>query len=110
MRIFPLGCWPVSALSIPIGEYHNSHAEFNLNHNHVNAATKQASIQTTLRQHRHAAPKQSTVRTCKMYSSHYQSVKKKNVVGHQYFIAVVCDLVVGEGADKHPFLGEGLTW
>jgi hypothetical protein len=57
------------------GEWHKSSADFNPNHNHDNAAPKQASLQTTSRPHHHATPKKSTV--CKIYSSHYKSVKKK---------------------------------
>jgi hypothetical protein len=58
--ISSLGGWLVSALSIPIGEnISNSSADFNPNHNHVNAASKQASLQITSCQHHHATPKQN---------------------------------------------------
>jgi hypothetical protein len=73
MQISPLGCRLVSALSIPIGEWHKSPADFNPNHNHVNAAPETASLQTTSRPHHQANPKQNTA--CTMYSSNYQSVK-----------------------------------
>jgi hypothetical protein len=73
MQLSPLDCSLVSALSITIGEWHNSLADFNPNHNHGNADPKQASLQTTVRPQHHATPKQNTV--CTMYSSQYQSVK-----------------------------------
>ncbi len=41
------------------GEWLNSSADFNPNHNHVNAAPTQASLQTTSRPHHHATPKQN---------------------------------------------------
>ncbi len=41
------------------GDWHNSSAEFSANHNHVNAAPKQASIQTILRPHHNTTPKQN---------------------------------------------------
>jgi hypothetical protein len=60
MQISPLDGWLVSALSTPIGEkWLNSSADFNPNHNHVNAAPKQASFQTTSRPHHHATYKQN---------------------------------------------------
>jgi hypothetical protein len=40
------------------GKWLNSSADFNPNLNHVNAAPKQASLQTTSRPHHHATPKQ----------------------------------------------------
>jgi hypothetical protein len=49
------------ALSIPIGEWHNFHADFNPYHNHVNAEPKQASFQITSLLYHHATPKQNTV-------------------------------------------------
>jgi hypothetical protein len=42
-----------------LGECHNSSVDINPNHNHVNAAPKQASLQTTSRPHHHATPKQN---------------------------------------------------
>ncbi len=59
-KIFPFGGWLMSALSISHwGEGHNFSADFNPNHSHVNTAPKQASLQTTLRPHFHARPKQN---------------------------------------------------
>jgi hypothetical protein len=42
----------------------NSSAGFNSNHNHVNAAAKQASRQTTSRPHQHATPKSLYTKQC----------------------------------------------
>ncbi len=55
------------------GEWHNSSADFNPNHNHVNAApNKQASRLP----HVHITKEpSSTITIYKMYSSQYQSVK-----------------------------------
>jgi hypothetical protein len=41
------------------GEWHDSSDDFNPNHNHVNAAPKQARLQTTSRPLHHATPKQN---------------------------------------------------
>jgi hypothetical protein len=51
----------------------DSSADFNPNHNHVNAPPNQASLQTTSRPHHYATSKQ--ILYLKMYSSHYKSVK-----------------------------------
>ncbi len=40
-------------------EWLNSSADFNPNHKHVKAASKEASLQTTSRPHHHATPKQN---------------------------------------------------
>ncbi len=47
MRISPLGGWlpgSVRTVDTHSGEWFNSPADFNPNHNHVNAAPKQASL------------------------------------------------------------------
>ncbi len=44
--------WPPALYVDPHwGEWHNSSADVNPNHNHVNAALKQANLQTTSRPH-----------------------------------------------------------
>ncbi len=55
----------VRTVDLHWGEWLNSSADFNPNHNHVNAAPTQASLQTTLRPHHHATSKQkNTVYKC----------------------------------------------
>jgi hypothetical protein len=73
MQISPLDGCLVSALSMPIaqwGEWLNSSADFNPNHNRNNADPKQTSVQTTSRPHHHATPKQNT------------EINKKSGIGH----------------------------
>jgi hypothetical protein len=59
----------------PWGEWLKSSADFNPNHNHVNADPKRTSLHTTSRPLHHAAPSKITV--CKMYSCQYQSQSVK---------------------------------
>ncbi len=49
----------VRTVDLHWGEWLNSSADFNPNHNDVNAAPSQASLQTTSRPHHHATPKQN---------------------------------------------------
>jgi hypothetical protein len=83
MQIFLLGVCLVSALSIPIAENGSIPLlalKFNPNHNHVNAASKQASLQTTSRPHHHATPKQN-------YSMPICEIKnQKSAIGHQILL------------------------
>ncbi len=81
MQISLLDGWLVSAVLRTVdprwGEWLNSSADFNPNHNHVNAAPKLTS------------PSKITVR--RMYSSHYKSLKlkiKKSGIGHQIFLNI----------------------
>jgi hypothetical protein len=57
MRISPI--WRLTSVRTVDphwGDWLNSSAVFNPKHHHVNAALKQASLQTTSRQHHHATP------------------------------------------------------
>ncbi len=56
MQILPVSGWQVPHCRYPLGEWHSSAADINPNHNHVNAAPKQASLQTTSRPLHHATP------------------------------------------------------
>jgi hypothetical protein len=77
MQISPLYGWLVSALSIPIGgEWLKSSADFNPNHNHVNVAPKQTSLQTTSRPHHHATS--SKINVCKNVLVSLQICEVKN--------------------------------
>ncbi len=59
MQISPFGRLTSVRIDDPYwGEGYNFLVDFNPNHNHVNAAPKQASLQTMSRPHHHAIPKQ----------------------------------------------------
>ncbi len=86
MQISPLGCRLVSALSIPIGEWHKSTADFNPNHNHVYAdQNKQASRPL----HVHTTKQTPSKKYC-MYNVLVSlpicelKINKKSGIGHQY--------------------------
>ncbi len=71
----------------PLGEWLISYADFNPNHNHVNAAPKQSSLQTTSRPHHHATPKQNYCTYINVLVSIpiYDIKIKKSGIGHQIF-------------------------
>ncbi len=62
------------------GEWQNSFADFNPNNNHVNAAPKQASFQTTSRLHHHVTPKQNYCKKNKRCDIGRQIFKNKKAL------------------------------
>ncbi len=76
----------VRTVDLHWGEWLNSSADFNPNHNHVNAAPTQASLQTTSRPHHHATPKQNLLYINVLVSIPIYEIKiKKSGISHQIF-------------------------
>ncbi len=70
------GKWPLSELSISIGQ--NGSADFNLNLNQFNTAPKEARLRTTSRPHHQATPKQSYCK-CTNINTNLWNKKSKRV-------------------------------
>ncbi len=67
------------------GEWLNSSVDFNPNHNHVNAAAKQVSLQITSRPNHHAAPKQIVYKCPHLNTYLWNKNIKKSGIGLQIF-------------------------
>ena len=86
MQISPLGCRLVSALSIPVGEWHKSPADFNPNHNHYNAdQNKQASRPLHVHTTKQTPSKILYVQCTRLITNLWtKKINKKSGIGHQY--------------------------
>ncbi len=76
----------VRTVDLHWGEWLNSSADYNPNHNHVNAAPTKACLQATSRQHHHASPKQNYCIINVFVSIPICEIKiKKSGISHKIF-------------------------